>query len=114
MQHERSYEICLGNWEDVLPQVCRAIGAPYDAESFVAADDRCQSVAGAMPWSVTGTSDCTLTILLERHEGYFFGTLTGSGAAFAEAAQMLWDAYLASGGDAQVRPAPHEACTKPG
>ncbi|GAB2889292.1 hypothetical protein ACCI51_19015 [Microbulbifer echini] len=107
MDSHQSYTICLPDWENVLPRLCSIIEAPYqtgDFESFEAefvASEKNESI-----WLVTGRSGCKLSIRLEKYEGYQFGTLSGAGHKFFSGSFLLWESYLAQGGnpDAQEQP----------
>lgn len=107
MSDQQSYEVCLGDWESVLPKICEVIGATYVPGEFTRFEEDCEFDAMDLAhWNVSGNSGCKVIIRIEKYEGYFFGTLTGVGEPYRFAANLLWAAYIASGGNpaAQVKP----------
>ena len=101
------YETCLPDWEAVIPQVCELIGLPDATAKYRAIASAFENSNNSrQEWTVQGSAGCSLTVELEQHEGYLFGKLTGNGSVFSSAAKLLWNAYIAQGGnpDAQAKP----------
>ena len=103
----KSYEVCLGNWEAVIPQICELIGLSDATDNYLATASAFEDSNNSLQeWSVQGSTGCSLSVTLEQYESYLFGKLTGRGSAFSLAAKLLWNAYIAQGGnrDAQRQP----------
>ena len=103
----RSYEVCLPDWPAALPQVGDLIGVSDATASYHAAESAFEdSNDSSKEWTIQGSNRWSLSVKFEKNEGYLFGVLTGSGSAFSAAAEVLWDAYIAQGGnpDAQEQP----------
>ena len=107
MSNQPSYTVCLPDWEDVLPKLCILIGTLYSPGEFEKYEKWfINKGMEKASWDLTGRSGMQLSITLEKYEGYFFGTLKGSGANFQIASELLWKTYLTQGGnpDTQKKP----------
>ncbi|MFN8917525.1 MAG: hypothetical protein ACK5VU_07765 [Burkholderiales bacterium] len=102
----RSYEICLADYESVLPALARLLNAKYEVGAFLKAEERFHEQRQPLfEWQLSGEFG-RLSVKLEEHEGYYFSTFEASDKAFEEGKNLLWQSYLEQGGNpnAQERP----------
>ncbi|GAA5162127.1 hypothetical protein [Viridibacterium curvum] len=101
-----TYEICLPDYEPLLPELARIIRAHYEAGSFARAEEEFHALsAEAKEWHLSG--ECgQLTVSFEKHEGYYFSRFQASGSELQKGKALLWKSYLDQGGnpDAQEKP----------
>ncbi len=103
----KTYAICLPDWSAVLPQVGDLIGLSDATASYRAAESAFEdSDDSSQEWVIQGATGCSLSVKFEQYEGYLFGVLTGRGSAFSAAAEVLWDAYIAQGGNPDAHEQP--------
>jgi len=101
-----SYEICLADYESVLPALAKLLNANYDVGAFLKAEERFHEQRQLLSvWQLSGEYG-RLSVRLEEHEGYYFSTFEASDQAFEEGKSLLWQTYLQQGGNrnAQERP----------
>lgn len=86
----QAFEVCLPNWCEILPSLSVAIGASYEPGAFEKFEETLvHSQTNAESWTLDGSSGCSVTILVERSEGYLFGTLRGNGVAYEAGKELL-------------------------
>jgi len=102
-----SYQTCLSDIEAVLPRLAGIIGASFQPGGFTAAEALFEESGDERSeWNLSGQTGVSVTVKLEKHEGYLFVTVAGAGAAFQKAKQYLWDCYLAQGGSPEAQEKP--------
>ena len=102
----RSYKICLSDYECILPELSEIIGAEYHVGVFSHAEDEFHdSHERKREWMLQGAHGI-LRIQFEEYEGYYYASLEADGAYFQKASDILWRTYLIQGGnpDAQEKP----------
>lgn len=100
------YEICLADYECLLPELARVIGTDYAHGSFARAEDEFHRTGEVtLEWQLRGKFG-GLIIKLEEYEGYYFSRFEAPEPQFRTGKELLWKAYLAQGGnpDAQEKP----------
>ena len=100
------YEICVAEFECLLPDIARIIGADYIPGSFERADGAFHNGGeDTSEWQLRGKFGY-LMIKLEKHEGYYFSRFDAIEPQFQTGKELLWKAYLAQGGNpgAQAKP----------
>ena len=105
-----TYEICLADWEPLLPSLAALLGAPYEPGEFDRAEEQFHARAQAhgparQAWRLAGPAG-QLTVWLEAFEGYAFGTLQATDAVLREGGALLWQAYLQQGGNPRAAEPP--------
>ncbi len=95
------YEVCLADYECILPLLAELLGASYQGGAFTAADN-CfhEQRLPFSEWVLSGVNG-RLVIRLEQYEGYYFATLTASDRIYATAREVLHATCLAQGGNAR-------------
>ncbi len=103
-----NYAICLPEhrYEYVLPQLAGQLQAPYVAGTFDAARDAfVTSRHGSEEWLLVGRRG-KLIVKLEEHEDYLFCELFARGPELLVMKQLLWNEYLAAGGNPEAQDPP--------
>ena len=85
-------ELCRGDWDQVLPDICAIIGAEYEEGEIDTAEEQFrQSGEAEWLWTRRGSTGCEVVVKFEEHEAYLFGWVTGRGRAFREAFWLVRD-----------------------
>ncbi|MFK8012402.1 MAG: hypothetical protein AB8B80_10195 [Marinicellaceae bacterium] len=105
--NKSSYKICLGDWESVLPKVSQIIIAEYHTGTYnKAEEDFSNNDLEEGHWRLIGQSGCTLDVIFEKFEGYFYGTLKGKGEVYKATKKLLYQAYIDQGGASSAQEKP--------
>ncbi|MBK8015063.1 MAG: hypothetical protein IPK13_27405 [Deltaproteobacteria bacterium] len=101
-----AYEICLADYEAVLPALAKCMGATYEAGDFSKAHQMfVDSGMEEAVWLLQG-ANASLRVRFEAHEDYLFSTLQGAGSEFQQGQKLLWEAYRAQGGNPNAQKEP--------
>lgn len=109
MKPRKHYTVCLSNWNSVLPELCSLIEASYEDGDFdIFVEDFISTGKNSLCWGKSGKTGCDISIELEKHEGYLFGTLSGNGHIYLSGTSLLWDTYLTQGGNPEAQKKPEK------
>lgn len=100
------YQICLPDYEVILPRLAQLISAEYTRGSFDSAEQTFHaSGKDSEEWILNGACG-RLTVTFEKYEGYFFSSFTAPEPQHTVGRQLLWQTYIEAGGnpDAQEKP----------
>ena len=88
------FEVCLADYECVLPALAKIIGAQYTDGDFTQAEDTYYEShrEESQEWELVGKYG-RLRVLFEQHEGYLFGWLQAQEPQFKEGKQLLWNEF---------------------
>ncbi len=102
---QKTYNICLGCFEEILPEFCRIINADYIDGDFEKFEDSFADSGKDVDYFIVKGKSIELSIKLEKYEGYFFADMRGKGKDFQKDREYLYDCYIDSGGnpDAQEK-----------
>lgn len=101
-----SYEICLADYESILPKLACIIQATYEAGAFSKAEEEFHGQSlRSKEWRLSGERG-SLTVTLEEYEGYYFSKFEALGAEFQEGKVLLWENYLKQGGNPNAQEKP--------
>ena len=107
MNETSKYMICLPDTEAILPELAKIIGAQYQPGTFSEAEDNFHdSGKDSVEWNLEGKSGVRFSVLIEKHEGYYFSSVYGSGDTFNKAKVYLYEKYLSQGGNPQAQEKP--------
>lgn len=91
----KEYVGCFSDIESILPRLAGIIGAEYDAGDFSNFEDEfIESGEDERYWGLIAPNGFVVKVLLERYEGYFFVTISGTGSTFEKAELYLEQCYL--------------------
>ncbi len=82
-------QLCLPDYESVLPAVAAALEAPYQPGTFEAAEEQFHQSGQTEQWWVLEGVRGTLRIRLQRYESYYFAEVSGEAEATAKARATL-------------------------
>jgi hypothetical protein len=91
-----TYEICLADYEVILPEIAEIIKAKYlFHEKLIEYEE----------WWLLGKVG-NLCVKFERYEGYYFSKFEASDLAFNVGKSLLWKVYLEQGGNPNTQAKP--------
>jgi hypothetical protein len=100
------YDICLSDYECLLPKLASIVSASYVPGSFDIIDERFhQSGEDTLEWHLIGELG-QLVIYLEKYEGYYRSSFKGSDPQFQMGKKLLWEAYIEQGGNPNLQRKP--------
>ena len=106
MKKAGEYEICLTGYESILPELAGIIAADYDPGAFDEAGEAFRAWGQLkQEWTLRGKRGY-LVVLLEKYEGYFVAWFWAEAPHFEKGKALLWQGYLACGGDPNAQEKP--------
>ena len=106
LKMEMTYEICLADYEPLLPEMANIIKAKYEPGSYSQAENNFHTnCIDLEEWVLLGELG-SLVVKFEKYEGYYFSKFEASDQPFKEGKFLLWRSYIAQGGNAAVQENP--------